>query len=59
MKARGANKAITRENKDKARELLKQVGIKPTIEVVILPAAAPPPPPQPEAPKPPPAQDYY
>ena len=41
MKTRGGNKAITKENKDKARELLKKIGIKPIIEVVIPP---PPPP---------------
>jgi hypothetical protein len=60
MKTRGGNKAITKENKDKARELLKKIGIKATIEVVIPPppppaATAPPPPTAAAAAPPPPA----
>jgi hypothetical protein len=44
MKTRAGTKTNTTENKDKARELLKKIGIKPKIEEVI-------PPPAPAAPK--------
>ena len=42
MKTRSGDKKITKENKDKARELLNKLGIKPTIEVIIPPVAVTP-----------------
>ena len=53
MKTRGKTKTITTENKDKAKELLKILGIKPELKVV-APVYAPPPAPlqSPQRPKP-------
>jgi hypothetical protein len=42
MKTRSGTKTITTENKDKAKELLKTLGIKPELKVVV-PQYAPPP----------------
>ena len=56
MKTRGKTKTITTENKDKAKELLKAIGIKPELKVVAPvytpPAAAAAPLPSPQRPKP-------
>ena len=62
MKTRGKTKTITTENKDKAKDLLKAIGIKPEIKVVSPVYATPPaaaaaptvPPPEAPKPKPPP-----
>ena len=51
MKTRSGTKTITIENKDRARDLLKAIGIKPELKIVV-PVYAPPPA---EAPAPPPA----
>ena len=50
IKTRGVRKEITKENKDKARDLLKAIGIKPSLNVVV-PEYNPPPPATPPRPK--------
>ena len=59
MKTRAGTKSITSDNKDKAKELLKAIGIKPELKVVApvyapppAPAAAAAPLPSPQRPKP-------
>ena len=42
MKTRAGTKTITADNKEKAKELLKAIGIKPELKVVV-PVYAPPP----------------
>jgi len=54
IKTRSGTKTITADNKERARELLKKIGIKPVIEVAApTPVAAAPPPEAPKS-KPPP-----
>jgi hypothetical protein len=54
IKTRSGTKTITADNKERARELLKKIGIKPAIEVAApTPVAAAPPPEAPKS-KPPP-----
>jgi hypothetical protein len=63
MKTRGKTKTITTENKDKAKDLLKAIGIEPVLKVVAPVYATPPaaaaaptaPPPEAPKPQPPPA----